>query len=212
MDIIIHRVNKISDIKKIEYLHGVEVDVRYYQKNIILNHDPFHNKKNNYDKLDDFIREYKKKHTGKVILNIKSEGIEKKCIKIMNKNNFTNWFFLDLSMPYFVKYANISNSRKIKNFSSENLAVRFSEFEPIEYAISFSNKAKWVWVDCFKKMPLNKKNYNILKKCKFKICLVAPELQKHKIKETIKFQKILKKNKIKIDAVCTKRADLWKKI
>ena len=101
---------------------------------------------------------------------------------------------------------------RLKVFSPNNLAVRFSEFEPIEYALAFKAKVRWVWIDCFTKMPLDKKNYQILKDAHFKLCLVAPELQKHNIERTSEFQKILKKNNIKLDAVCTKKPELWKKL
>jgi hypothetical protein len=133
------------------------------------------------------------------------------CINLMNKYSYQNWFFLDLSMPYFVMYSNKAVSGEINGFTPENLAVRFSEFEPIEYALSFKNKVKWAWVDCFTQMPLNEENYKMLKGANFKLCLVAPELQKHKIERTSEFQEIIKKNNIELDAVCTKNPELWKK-
>jgi hypothetical protein len=113
-------------------------------------------------------------------------------------------------MPYFIKYSNISNNSIIKNFTPNNLAVRFSEFEPIEYALSFKDKVRWVWIDCFKNLPLNIKCYEKLKLANFKLCLVAPELQKHDVERTKEFQNIIKKNNFIIDAVCTKNPNLWK--
>ena len=41
MQIIHHRVNNISQLNQIPFNHGVEVDVRYHQDHLILNHDPF---------------------------------------------------------------------------------------------------------------------------------------------------------------------------
>ena len=110
-------------------------------------------------------------------------------------------------MPYFVKFCKLAKKNKIKSFSTENLAVRFSDFEPIEYALAFSGKAKWVWVDTFNVFPLNIDNYKTLKNNGFKICLVSPELQNHPIEmiDTSKEQII----KMDIDAVCTKQPSLW---
>ena len=81
-----------------------------------------------------------------------------------------NWFFLDLSMPYFVKYSERANKNEISGFSSINLAVRFSDKEPIEYTLSFSGKVSWVWIDLFDKFPLTKDVFLKLKKAMFKLC------------------------------------------
>ena len=73
-----------------------------------------------------------------------------------------------------------------------------------------NNKAKWVWVDCFNNFFLTKKQFNIIKENKFKICLVSPELQKHSISEIKNYY--FKMKEIKPDAICTKRIDLWKNL
>jgi len=208
MDIILHRVNSIKDLERANNC-GIEVDVRYHDNELILSHDPFHDSKD-VDKLEDVVEKYINKNNGIIILNVKTEGIEERCIELMNKFNYSNWFFLDISMPYFIKYSNISNNFIIKNFTPNNLAVRFSEFEPIEYALSFKDKVRWVWIDCFKNLPLNIECYEKLKLANFKLCLVAPELQKHDVERTKEFQNIIKKNNFTIDAVCTKNPNLWK--
>ena len=125
----------------------------------------------------------------------------------MAKYKIDNWFFLDMSMPYFAIYSEIAINNRLKNFGPANLAVRFSEREPIEYALAFKDKAKWVWVDCFTKMPLDNNSYKKLKDAGFQICLVSPELQKHSTDRIADFKKQL--IGLEIDAVCTKRPDLW---
>ncbi len=212
MHIISHRINTIKDLKKVDYSYGIEIDIRYHNNDLILHHDPLCHQENSPEKFEDLLAEYVKNHKGTIILNIKTEGVELQCINLMKKYHYKNWFFLDLSMPYFVIYSNKVASGEIEGFTPDNLAVRFSEFEPIEYALSFKNKVRWVWIDCFTKMPLNKENYKILKDANFKLCLVAPELQKHKIERSSEFQKILRKNNIKLDAVCTKKSELWNKL
>jgi len=209
MQIITHRKNKISELADVEKEYGIEFDIRYHNNDLVLWHDPFGHHEMQLDKFEDLVAEYTKNHTGIMILNVKTEGIERDCINIMNKYNYKNWFFLDLSMPYFAIYAEKAMIGEIEGFTPENLAVRFSEREALEYALGFKGKVKWVWVDCFTKMPLNKDNYRKLKDAGFKICLVAPELQKHSIERTKEFQDILDKENIELDAVCTKKPELW---
>jgi len=212
MHIISHRINSIKDLQKIDYKNGIEVDIRYHNNDLILHHDPFNHQTSSPEKFENLLAEYIRNHKGTIILNIKTEGVELECINLMNKYGYKNWFFLDLSMPYFVIYSNKAILGEIQGFTPDNLAVRFSEFEPIEYAVSFRDKVRWVWIDCFNNMPLNQQNYKLLKNKNFKLCLVAPELQNHKLERTFEFQEILEKNNIKLDAVCTKKSELWNKL
>ena len=73
--------------------------------------------------------------------------------------------------------------------------------------------AKWVWIDCFRNIPLNAKRYKLIKKYKYKICLVSPELHGRKVGSD-NFFKLLKNKKIKIDMLCTKAHffENWKNI
>ena len=205
MIIIQHRVNNLEDYKKVPFPHGIEVDVRYHENNLILNHDPFDHHTQKNIKLLDLLKKWSNK--GPLVLNLKSEGIEDVCIEAMRTYKIKNWFFLDMSMPYFVNYAEKAFNKRIKYFSPDNLAVRFSDKEPIEYALSFHNKATWVWVDYFKEFPLTKKNYLLLKRKNFKICLVSPEIQKNSILEPGELFEIC--SDFQIDAVCTKKTELW---
>ncbi len=205
MIIIQHRVNNLEEYKKVQFPHGIEVDVRYHENNLILNHDPFGHHTQNNIKLLDLLKKWSNK--GPLVLNLKSEGIEDVCIEAMRTYKIKNWFFLDMSMPYFVNYAEKAFNKRIKYFSPDNLAVRFSDKETIEYALSFQNKATWVWVDYFKEFPLNKKNYLLLKRKNFKICLVSPEIQKNSILEPGELFEIC--SDFQIDAVCTKKPELW---
>jgi hypothetical protein len=206
MYIIKHRVNTKKDLLNLNIDWGAEIDVRYHNDDLILHHDPLNHHKEHIFTLNEFLKDWKSK--GPLILNIKTEGIELKCIQmIQDKLIKNNWFFLDLSMPYFIKYARQAKNKIFKNFGINNLAVRFSDKEPIEYALSFNSYVRWVWVDFFDKFPLNIENYNLLKKNNFKICLVSPELQNHPKEKIIEMKKDIKN--MKIDAVCTKFPALW---
>ena len=65
------------------------------------------------------------------------------------------------------------------------------------------------WIDFFKKFPLNLKTYEILKNNNFKLCIVSPELQGHSDAVCIDLRNYIMKNKILIDAVCTKKLQFW---
>ena len=88
--------------------------------------------------------------------------------------------------------------------------MRISEYESIETALSLKGKINWIWVDCFSKLPINTNDFIRLKKAKFKLCLVSPELQgRDPNLEIPKLKNKINKLKIKFNAVCTKRPELW---
>ena len=200
-----HRVNTLAQLKKVPRQNGIELDIRYHEDELVLHHDPFSHHKNAPERFEDLLKEWK--HEGPMILNIKTEGVEQACIDLMNEYKVKNWFFLDLSMPFFAIYAERAKNSEISGFSPDNLAVRFSEREPIEYALAFEGKAKWVWVDCFTYLPIDNSTYSRLKEAGYKICLVSPELQLHSMRQIDDFKVQL--NGMDIDAVCTKRPDIW---
>jgi hypothetical protein len=119
----------------------------------------------------------------------------------MKTYRISDFFFLDQSFPFLVRWSKLGERR---------CAVRVSEFESIDTAITLSGKVDWVWVDCFSHFPLNKNEALKLKDSGFKLCLVSPELHEVKADEVIKqFIATIKANAINPDAVCTKRPDLW---
>lgn len=190
MKIIKHRINTINQLKSND-IDGVELDLRYHNTDIILHHDPFVNG----EKFEDFLKEFNMRF---MILNIKSEGIEEEVLRLVRKYKVPDYFFLDTSIPFMIKYIN-------KGWNK--FAVRYSEYEPLNLALKFKNKVEWVWVDCFNYLPIDNQSFMQLKKY-FKICLVSPELQGHELSMIEKFKKQL--IGLEIDAVCTKRPDLWR--
>ena len=157
MEIIIHRVNKIKDLKKISSNFGVEIDIRANGSNLILNHEPF----NPGDKLKNYLENYKHKT---LVLNLKEAGIEKEVLSLVEKYSIKSYFLLDVEMPYM-----FSATKR----GQKNIAVRFSEYEDINSTKYFNGKLNWVWIDTVTKLPINKTNMNILSK--FKSCIVCPE-------------------------------------
>ena len=156
MELVIHRVNLIKELKKIPKEYGCEIDIRTDGSKLILHHDPFKKGDNFLDYLD----EYK---NGTLVLNIKESGIEDLVIQEVKKRNINSYFLLDVEFPYLFS----STEKGIKN-----VAVRFSEKEPIENAKLFHGKADWVWVDTITHSPIDLSNLEVLKK--FKLCFVCP--------------------------------------
>ncbi|MBH10754.1 MAG: hypothetical protein CMG74_10475 [Candidatus Marinimicrobia bacterium] len=187
MEFIAHRINRLDDLFKVPKDYGVEVDLRDYDGNIVLQHDPF----KDGDNFEKFLSSYKH---GTLILNIKSEQIEYKVLELIHKYKIKKYFLLDSSFPMIYK---------LSNNGEKNLAIRLSDFEGIETIINMKGKVKWVWLDCFDKFILNKNIYNVLKKNNFKICIVSPALH-HRSNEIRVYTDIIKGEKFVLDAVCDK--------
>lgn len=194
MTIIAHRINTISQLKKTDRRLGIEVDVRSFGDRLIIHHDP-------YLIGEDFQEWLKYFDHRTLILNVKEEGLEEKLIKLMKKKSISDYFFLDQSIPFLVKWSMNGHKKS---------AVRFSEYEDLKTTLAFKNQVDWVWVDCFNFFPLTYEISLTLSKSGFKICLVSPELQgRDKEVEIPILAKFLKENKIIYNAICTKDPKLW---
>lgn len=194
MKLISHRVNSISKLLNTETKYGVEVDIRSNKNDLIIHHDPFSDGEN----FEEWLKVY---NHDTLILNVKEEGLESSLLDLMGKYGIKDFFFLDQSFPFLVKWARNGESR---------CAVRFSEYESIDTAITLSNQVDWIWIDCFTNFPLTNSIYLSLKDLGFKLCLVSPELQgRDPVHEIPLLYEALKINNFNIDAVCSKRIDIW---
>ena len=193
MHFIAHRVNTIKELLNTPTEYGVEIDLRDFGEKLILQHDPF--------KDGECFEEYLKNYNhGTMILNIKSEGIEARVLKLIKKYAIKNYFFLDCSFPMI----NLLSSK-----GEKNIALRFSEFEGLDTIRLMSKKVNWIWIDCFTKLPITFNNYKIFKSLGYKLCLVSPELQNQNIKLEI-YKKQIQKDEIIFDAICTKLKNIKK--
>ena len=194
MIIIKHRVNTSKELKKLSINFGAEIDLRSKNKVIYLHHDPF--KKG--ELFSNWIKYFKHKL---LVLNVKEEGLEQKIISILKKNNIRNFFFHDQTF-----------SSLLKNMHKTNVSIRYSEFEDLKKINKLFDSIKWVWLDNFNEIKINRKFYSFIKKKKVKICIVSPELvKKSRSKEIKKIKSYFEKNKYIVDAVCTKNSKLWSK-
>ena len=194
MQIIAHRINTIKLLEETPIDLGIEVDIRSENNNLIIHHDPM-----TYgESFKDWMKAFEHRT---LILNVKEEGLEEPLIQLMNQYNVEDYFFLDQSFPFLRKTALLGESR---------CAVRVSEYENIETALSLSGMVEWVWVDCFNKFPLSYTDFQKLVNAGFKICIVSPELQgRTETTHVVKFRNDIELLGIVGDAICTKYPDLW---
>ena len=194
MEFIIHRVNKIKDLKTLPKKFGAEIDIRTMGSKLILNHEPF----NKGDILENYLENYKHKT---LVLNLKEAGIEKEVLKLVKIHLIKSFFLLDVEMPYM--YSATKKGQK-------NIAVRFSEYESLDLTKYFQGKLNWVWIDTVTKLPINLNNAKILSK--FKSCIVCPERWGRK-KDIKTYKKKLFKLKFKPTSMMTSLdcVDEWTK-
>lgn len=197
MKFIAHRRNALKELNDTPVQYGVEVDIRSQANELVVHHDPF----TPYESFTDWIAAYQ--HST-LILNVKEEGLESHLTSLMTAYGIEDYFFLDQSFPFLIKSANTGERR---------CAVRVSEFESIETALSLAGKIDWVWVDCFTHFPLSPLDAKCLQEVGFKLCLVSPELQGRNAEVEIPaLAKLLCESNISPEAVCTKRIDLWEQL
>jgi hypothetical protein len=190
MLLIEHRVNTLEHLRRVPPERGIEVDIRDYDGELRLAHDPLQSG----ERLEDLLAAYRHRLA---IFNVKCDGLQEGVMRLAEKHGVADYFLLDLANPTLVTLARRGERR---------LAVRFSEFEPLEFALAFAGLAEWVWVDCFTRLPLDAATYRQLRR-HFKICLVSPELQRHPREWIGGFREQLRD--MPVDAVCTDFCSDW---
>lgn len=196
MKLISHRRNTVAELLDTPFEYGIEVDIRSYGDQLIIHHEPFVVGV----AFDEWIAAYQH---GTLILNVKEEGLEARLIERMKSRGIEDYFFLDQSFPFLVKWSKAG---------VRQCAVRISEFESIDTALALAGKVDWVWVDCFTRFPLSAADADLLREAGFKLCLVSPELQGRDADiEIPAFIELLDACAIIADAVCTKRPELWER-
>ncbi len=194
MKLIRHRRNQIEELRATPNIYGVEIDIRSWGNDLVLHHDAFVDA----ERFDDWLKEYRH---GTLILNVKEEGLEDAVLDRMRRFGIEDFFFLDQSFPFLVKTAKTGEHR---------CAVRVSEFESIDTALSLQGMVNWVWVDCFTRFPLNRQDADRLHDAGFQLCLVSPELQGRTGPAEIEAMRaLLSDREISCEAVCTKTPELW---
>lgn len=168
IQIIEHRKNSIDSLNNVSIEHGVEIDLRSNIKSkneIILTHDAF----SEGPLFTDWLSEFKMLGiTGPIILNTKEDQLEDIIISELTKKGIENYFFLDTTIPTFIKF--------YKKGLGHKFFLRLSKYETLDFCMQFKNQVNWLWVDCFDGQFVDQ---TILDQAKnnFKLCFVSPELQ-----------------------------------
>jgi hypothetical protein len=195
MMLIVHRCNTVADLLATPVEYGVEIDIRSYGNRLVIHHEPFIEGED----LSIWLNNYRH---GTLILNVKEEGLEQCLIDLMAKRGIEDFFFLDQSFPFMIKIARQGERR---------CAVRVSEYEHVDTAMTLAGKIDWVWVDCFNHFPLSGDDANRLRLAGFRLCLVSPELQQRTGEGEIPaLRALLAGRGIVPDAICTKWPARWK--
>lgn len=198
MEYVAHRINTVKELKSLPKKYGVELDLRDdLNGKIYIQHNPF-------EPGEDFEKYLKSYDHGMMILNIKSERIEFKILKILSAYNIKSYFFLDSSFPMVWL---------LSNQGEKNMALRISEVEGIDTARNMAGKVDWIWIDCFSRIPIEKGEYNELKQLGYKLCFVSPELE-GRDQDIENYASQLKQQGMLFDAICTKSYNLgrWEKL
>jgi hypothetical protein len=194
MEIIAHRRNTAAQLRETPVEFGVEIDLRSRGDRLILHHDPFAQGED----FETWLADYRH---GTLILNVKEEGLEDRLLAMMAAAGIERFFFLDQSFPFLVRTARRGEPR---------CAVRVSEFESVETALTLGGLVRWVWVDCFTRFPLSRADADRLAAAGLQLCLVSPELQGRPAElEVPAMRALLAELGVTPAAVCTKVPALW---
>jgi hypothetical protein len=196
VNLIAHRRNTIALLAETPVDLGVEVDIRSEGAELVIHHDPFVVDGLRFEEWLDGYRH------GTLILNVKEEGLEDRLLALMAARGIEDFFFLDQSFPFLMRTARRGEKR---------CAVRVSEFETVETALTLAGQVEWVWVDCFTRFPLNRDQATRLRDAGFKLCIVSPELQGRTDPAEIQAMRALMLAEgIAPEAVCTKVPQHWR--
>ncbi|WP_334120257.1 hypothetical protein [Limnobacter sp.] len=141
---------------------GVETDVRDCNGRIVISHDPPRDLIST--SLDELLENMSTEDKNFFIaLNIKSDGIQRSLLTLLNNHKINNFFVFDMAIPDMLEYRKLNIP----------YATRLSEYENPN---DLTEDADWIWLDSFQKDWFDR-NFLIawLNKDK-KIAVVSPEL------------------------------------
>jgi hypothetical protein len=136
-----------------------------------------------------------------IVLNVKEEGLEDRCLELLKSKGIQDYFFLDQSMPFLIK-------RGLNG--AKDGACRASEYEALATVENLKPFCDWVWADSFKPGPESVERLKKLSTLGLKICIVSPELHGvDRSGEIENLHRAIKDSGVKVHAVCTKSPEKW---
>ncbi len=154
--------NSIASITQaIQLGFGVEIDVRDRSGVLVVSHDP---PNASAPTLSDVFAACDLSHqAGPFALNIKSDGIGKQLLELLQHFRVENYFCFDMSIPETLKYRHLG----IRFFT------RLSEYEP---TAALYEESAGVWMDMFRSNWITPTHIEPHFKNGKQIALVSPEL------------------------------------
>jgi hypothetical protein len=190
-------VNEVAKLLQTPKNLGVEVDIRSDRNQLYLAHDPFMSGTPFSEYLDNFDHAF-------IVLNVKEEGLEQRCLDLLNERGIKDYFFLDQSMPFLIR-------RGIQG--AKDGACRVSEYESLGTVENLAEMCEWVWLDSFNSSQSTVAMLSRLKDLGLRICLVSPELHgAHRDGEAAEMVNEIISSNSNIDAVCTKFPEMWSRL
>lgn len=196
MQLIAHRVNTIEALASLSTSLGCEVDVRSNHSELYISHDPFIAGLPFRQWLDHY------KH-GTLIVNLKEEGLEDSVLHLMKTYSIDDFFLLDQSIPFQVKYGNAGFTKS---------AIRISQYEHPSLQLTPFSSFEWIWLDSFGSFDFSVEQLDFVFRSNKKVCLVSPELHSRNLSEIPVIHKLLESYNFIPDSICTKQPELWKKL
>jgi hypothetical protein len=172
---IMHHINTIDKLHDTPVDYGVAIDVYAGGNRIFVADSPF----DPGTALVDWLKAFRHRF---LVVCIRVEGIEEQVLGFLAQYGVLDFFFLDLAVPRMVEQVR-SGVRQV--------AVRVSEYEPVEMAERFAGLVDWVTVDCFNSLPLTTAMYQLLSP-NFRVCLISPELRGHPLERIPEFARQVK--------------------
>jgi hypothetical protein len=122
--------------------YGLETDIRDRLGEIVISHDPPNEKSLLFESFLDLLRSQPSKYTGCIALNVKSDGLERRCIELLESYGVVGrCFVFDMSAPS--KY--LFHKELARTGSKLRIATRISDIEaPVLY-----EKSEIIWMDGF---------------------------------------------------------------
>lgn len=141
--------------------YGTETDVRDHCGELVISHDPPRGGEITLAQLLTLAG----KAQPALALNIKADGLAAMVAAEMARNNYTNWFVFDMSIP----------DTRMQLAASNPTYIRVSE---IEQAPPFLDVATGVWLDAFESDEWRIEALARMLQQGLKVCVVSPELHR----------------------------------
>lgn len=142
---------------------GIETDVRDYQGEIVVSHDPPDSTCLNLEYAMEMIGPSLLADNLSICLNIKADGLSARLEKLLSKYQNLKYFIFDASIPEIIQY----KKRRMP------FLYRLSEYEMPSQLLNY---ASGIWLDTFEQAPLDKISlHNVLAYGK-ETFIVSPEL------------------------------------